>query len=653
MRRSKIIYLFNFFLIIFLIIYFNYYEYQSKYNDEEEIIGIVTKITVKDENVKLTVDGKEKIIANCYQCTFDYELGSTIKLKGFFQDINGNSNFNLFNYKKYLMSLGIYKNFVFSDVEYIENNNNFIYEIQNSFNKKIQQFKSNYFLKAMILGDTSNFDDDIYENYRINGIVHLFAISGMHVSIISFALTFILKGKLKLGNYAYIIIFPILLIYMLIINTASIFRSVMMFICVTLNKLLKLNISNINILFYLFAVNIIINPYSIYNMGFCLSYVISFFLLLSSKKIARINNYFLKLLFISLISFLASFPILINSNFKFNLISPLINVIIVPFVSTILFPLSILVMIFPFLDNILIVLLHGFNNLNLILSNNSIMINVPYLNIYLVIIYYFIYLLFFIKSKFIYLMVIYFIFLLSFKYININTYLVMIDVGQGDSIIVKNYFGENILFDAGSKENSAKNIIIPYLKSIGVTTIDKFVISHGDKDHIVGALDIIKSLNVKSIYLNSYKNSEYETEIINNYDVNFIKGNTYINEHLYIFNFYDKDENDDSLISYLVDNKVLLMGDASSNIESKVDISDVNILKVGHHGSNTSSSIEFIDKINPKYSIISVGKNNRYGHPNKEVLDNLKDSKIYRTDQNGSIMFKIKNNKLQVKTSIP
>ncbi len=250
-------------------------------------------------------------------------------------------------------------------------------------------------------------------------------------------------------------------------------------------------------------------------------------------------------------------------------------------------------------------------------------------------------------------MVIYFIFLLSFKYININTYLVMIDVGQGDSIIVKNYFGENILFDAGSKENSAKNIIIPYLKSIGVTTIDKFVISHGDKDHIVGALDIIKSLNVKSIYLNSYKNSEYETEIINNYDVNFIKGNTYINEHLYIFNFYDKDENDDSLISYLVDNKVLLMGDASSNIESKVDISDVNILKVGHHGSNTSSSIEFIDKINPKYSIISVGKNNRYGHPNKEVLDNLKDSKIYRTDQNGSIMFKIKNNKLQVKTSIP
>ena len=74
---------------------------------------------------------------------------------------------------------------------------------------------------------------------------------------------------------------------------------------------------------------------------------------------------------------------------------------------------------------------------------------------------------------------------------------------------------------------------------------------------------------------------------------------------------------------------------------------------MGHHGSKTSSSIEFIDEIKPNYSIISVGKNNRYGHPNKEVLDNLENSRIYRTDQDGSIMFKIKNNKLKVETCSP
>ena len=85
----------------------------------------------------------------------------------------------------------------------------------------------------------------------------------------------------------------------------------------------------------------------------------------------------------------------------------------------------------------------------------------------------------------------------------------------------------------------------------------------------------------------------------------------------------------------------------------KYNLEDIDILKVGHHGSKTSSSKEFIDSINPKYSIISVGKNNRYGHPNDNVLDNLNNSKIYRTDQDGSIMFKIKNNKLQIETCVP
>lgn len=99
------------------------------------------------------------------------------------------------------------------------------------------------------------------------------------------------------------------------------------------------------------------------------------------------------------------------------------------------------------------------------------------------------------------------------------------------------------------------------------------------------------------------------------------------------------------------------MGDASSTTEkeilNKYNLPDIDVLKVGHHGSKTSSSKTFINEINPRYSVISVGKNNRYGHPNKEVLDNLEDSKIYRTDQNGTIILKIKNNKLKIETCSP
>ena len=99
------------------------------------------------------------------------------------------------------------------------------------------------------------------------------------------------------------------------------------------------------------------------------------------------------------------------------------------------------------------------------------------------------------------------------------------------------------------------------------------------------------------------------------------------------------------------------MGDASITTEkeimNKYNLSDIDVLKVGHHGSKTSSSKEFINEINPKYSIISVGKDNKFGHPNKEVPDNLKESKIYRTDKDGSVKFKIKNDKLKVKTCSP
>ena len=98
----------------------------------------------------------------------------------------------------------------------------------------------------------------------------------------------------------------------------------------------------------------------------------------------------------------------------------------------------------------------------------------------------------------------------------------------------------------------------------------------------------------------------------------------------------------------------MFMGDASMTTEKEIlkqyTLHDVDILKVGHHGSKTSLSIEFIDNINPDYSVISDGKNNKYGHPNKEVLENIKDSKVYRTDKDGSILFKIKNNKLKIDT---
>ena len=128
---------------------------------------------------------------------------------------------------------------------------------------------------------------------------------------------------------------------------------------------------------------------------------------------------------------------------------------------------------------------------------------------------------------------------------------------------------------------------------------------------------------------------------------------------LYFLNNKDySNENDNSSVIYteLNNHKFLFMGDAGVDVEEdlieKYNLKDIGVLKVGHHGSKTSSGKSFIDEIEPKYSIISVGKNN-FGHPNRNVLDTLEDSKIYRTDQDGSIMFKIEKNRMNIETCPP
>ena len=178
------------------------------------------------------------------------------------------------------------------------------------------------------------------------------------------------------------------------------------------------------------------------------------------------------------------------------------------------------------------------------------------------------------------------------------------------------------------------------------------------------AINLVSEFRVDNVIFNLGSYNELEKELIELLDQKKIKYYSSLkelnidNNKLYFLNTkeYD-DENDNSNVIYIKYNnyKFLFMGDATAekekDIMDKYNIFNIDVLKVGHHGSKTSSSREFIDKINPKYSIISVGKNNRYNHPNKEVLDNLEDSIVYRTDEDGSVMFKIKNNKLKIETS--
>ena len=189
---------------------------------------------------------------------------------------------------------------------------------------------------------------------------------------------------------------------------------------------------------------------------------------------------------------------------------------------------------------------------------------------------------------------------------------------------------------------------------------------HGDYDHMGEAINLVNNFKVEKVIFNCGEFNDLEKELIKVLDKKHIKYYSCIKElniddnKLYFLNGGDYgNENDNSNIIYTELNgyKFIFMGDASITTEKEIlkeyNLPNIDVLKVGHHGSKTSSSKEFIDELNPKYSIISVGKNSRYGHPNKEVLDNLEDSKIYRTDQDGSIIFKINKDKLQIETCRP
>ena len=180
------------------------------------------------------------------------------------------------------------------------------------------------------------------------------------------------------------------------------------------------------------------------------------------------------------------------------------------------------------------------------------------------------------------------------------------------------------------------------------------------------AINLVNNFKVEKVIFNCGDFNNLEKEFIKVLDkkkityYSCIKELNIDNNKLYFLNNIDYgNENDNSSVVYtkLNNHKFLFMGDAGVEVEEdlieKYNLNNIDVLKVGHHGSKTSSGKEFINKINPKYSVISVGKNNRYGHPNKGVLNNLEDSKIYRTDQDGSIMFKIKHNKLKIETCEP
>lgn len=640
----------------------------SIYKDNmKSFTGIVEDIIIKDNKLTITLNNKERVIGTYYlkkdEKLFSIQLGDKIKVSGIFNRPKKNSTNYLFNYREYCKRKNIYYLVKIDDLKKIASNRNFYYYLK----QKSINYLEHPYLKTFLLGDKRFINDDVKRSYQENGISHLFAISGMHITLLVNLISKLLKkfGIKEKNIFIFTIIF--LLIYLSLIGPApSIVRGVMFYFFFSINKIYYFYIKPVNLFLLIISISLFINPNYIFDAGYLYSYSISFTLISLSDSLLD-NNYFKALLKVSFYAFLVSVPITIYYFYQINLLGIIYNLIFVPLVSLIIFPLSLIVVIFKPIEPIYQILIKLLESLSLLLCKiyiGKLIFKRVNILIYFI---YFILLLFYVIFKRKKFLIVFFLILTihyCLPFFDQRQYIKMIDVGQGDSILLHSK-SENILVDTGGFEGFGVqnkdgsiffNTLQPLFRSEGIKKIDYLILTHGDKDHLGEADTLINNMKVDKIIINDNKMNYYEKKLpkekvkkgVQGYYIhlNSIKM-IQLNEDL-------EDENDSSQIYYVDFSgiKILLTGDASKRSEEVLlknyDIGKIDILKAGHHGSKTSTSKELLEAIKPKLVLISCGKDNKFKHPSSETINILNKYNIpyLRTDDVGTISIDLNSKKI-------
>ena len=648
-------------LSIFAILKVYIIKYKSVYQDKEyTLTGKVSKVILSEKKVSFVLKDKENIQMFYYD-DFDLNEGDNVTVNVLLSAPKKNTIPNTFNYQKYLYNNGIYKVGTVNKIEVIKKNNNILNNLKSSLSKKVS---FNPYLKLFILGDKKGIDDS-YNYYKDIGVAHLLAISGMHVGVFVSIMRKILFFLSKKSQNKFISI--VLLFYAFITGfTASILRVVVFFIINSINKDYDFKLSRMKVFLLSLYLLILINPFFITNVGFLYSFACFFTMIIINKYLHK--NYFKNLVIITFYMTLFTLPITVSLNYEINLMVFVSNFLLIPFVSYILFPFALVTVLFKFLNPIFTFLTLIMEKVAYYLSIvNFTKIIIPKTSIVFIIIYYMLLIsfIYFNKKRYLVFLINLIIVIKVIPFFNTFANIIFLDVSQGDSMlyITKNQ-SKVYMFDTGGVRNkSVSDNSLMYLKSLGISKIDYLILTHGDFDHCGDAKNVINKFKVKNVIFNNDGFKPLEKNIINilnKKNILYYKSKDVILPNITFLNtkLFDN-ENDNSIVTLINESglRFLLMGDAGKDAENaimnKYILKDITILKVGHHGSITSSTKTFINYIKPKFSIISVGKKNRFGHPNKEVLNNLDNSKIYRTDEDGSILFKIKNNKFQIETYSP
>jgi len=626
--------------------------------------------------------------------------GDYLKLNAYILVPESYHNEGEFDYQKYLANSRIFTLAFAKDVEFIDKEPN----IETKILKKIDNIREKIIEKhskilneekTEILGGVVFGSEAIKPSLELknifieSGLYHLLAASGMNVAFI-FGIWFFLLKRFRVPHKLIIISGGIVVLFYALMTglPPSVTRATWMLELALVGKLIDRNSDNNLILLLVCALMLLFNPFMLNDIGFILSFGVTFGLINCATPLidkikflpARISSWII----IPFVAQIFAAPIQVYFFQTLSLYSILANIIVIPFMAVISFC--------GFISSILALLPKIGDNICFILDK----INEPFLNFLLFVAQYFANLpnniacfskLHLAQITLYYLLVFVLVYMIknNFKNIYQNIFALVIfitlifsavekspadelsftffNVGEADSIFITTPNNKKILVDAGrtygSSRNSGNMIILPYFQINGISNLDMMVLTHPDSDHIGGSVSVLEGINVEKLITNgesaenkSYLKLQKYLETTNRQEkiIDHIEEIS-PDENLSIIAIKpietnDLSKNDTSIILLIKykDFDAILMGDNESNSyeilkQNLNPTGDIELFKVGHHGSYHSVNKKMSELINPAISIISVGENH-YGHPHKRVLNNLKKSKILRTDKDNAIKIK-------------
>lgn len=683
-------------------------------NETTFFVRFIAPIYIDGDRVKTVVQWQNERLQLIYRLRTEEEkrqwdelqIGTTCSLQGMLERPSLPTNPYAFNYRRYLFHQRIHwivrptslERCMRANITWMERlqtiRQDGIRYIQNHF-----PHDAGAFMQALIYGERSDIEPTVLASYQKLGLIHLLAISGLHMTLLVGGCFYLF---IRLGitrERATMILLGCIPIYVILAGAApSVMRAAIMTSCFFLASSRLRTIDSLSIACLVLLAK---DPYTMFHLGFQLSFLVCFALIICSSFIQNQRSVIRQLFATSFIAQMSTLPLLLYHFYEVSLLSIPLNVIFVPLYSFIILPLSFVALFvhicIPFLSPLIIyglaaVIAHS-NELVTSLSD-TLMLTLGRPPALLIVAYVLSICLLFLsfeqqkrahlfRFSFIFVIIIHFI----SPFFRPSGEVVMLDVGQGDSIYIELPYRNAIyIIDTGGTMSFAdelwkkrkqsfrvgEDVLVPFLKAKGVRTIDALIATHGDFDHIGDAGDVFEAVRVRKLMVGmQQQRNDLEQTLIEQASkkgarVQIVKsGDRWAvgKAQFYILSPFGNEEttNDGSIVLYAWMGGAywLFTGDLEEKGEQQIMRTypslPVDILKVGHHGSKTSTSESFLRHIRPKVALISAGRRNRYGHPHREVIERLRHDhvRIFRTDEHGAVVIRFHKRISTIQTFLP